>query len=73
MFSYTLLKAHFRAGLFADWVSGANKHDGSLESALDKRSKGATNREWGVEKDERETAALDGSGSLSGWLGPVSD
>lgn len=44
MFSYTLLKAHFRAGLLADWVSGTNKHDGSPESTLDKRSEAATNR-----------------------------
>lgn len=44
MFSYTLLKAHFQAGLLADWVSGTNKHDGSPESTLDKRSEAATNR-----------------------------
>lgn len=36
MFSYTLLKEHFQAGLLADGVSGRNKHDGSPESTLDK-------------------------------------
>lgn len=44
MFSYTLLKAHFQAGLLADWVSGTNKHEGFPESTVDKRSEAATNR-----------------------------
>ena len=71
-FLKTLLKAHFQADSSADRVSGTNKHDGSPESIVDKRSEAATNRGRGLPssegKDERGTAALDRSGSLSGCV-----
>jgi hypothetical protein len=66
MFSYALLKAHFRDGLFAYWVSGTNKCDDSTESTVITGARGCKHRREG---DERGTAALLSAGVwiLIGW------
>lgn len=51
MFSYALLKAHFRDGLFADWVSGTNKRDDSIESTVITGARGYKHRRGRWKRD----------------------